>query len=153
MHSLSIKRHLAGWSLVCSLKIILLWQVSVRSAGESSQILLHCKHHQVKFCSEMHKKQGLNVAVLIPGDIPAAFVPKKHVSPQNFYQDFSFFPYLPKKLFTLPMVRYTAHGFVVLLFTAARKERLNMGKWVQIRMREFCGASTNRIHILKKFWS
>lgn len=59
----------------------------------------------------MHKKQGLNVAVLIPGDIPAAFVPKKHVSPQNFYQDFSFFPYLPKKLFTLPMVRYTAHGF------------------------------------------
>lgn len=92
-------------------EITLLWQVSVRSAGESLQILLHCKHHQVKFCSERHKKQSLNVALLIPGDIPAAFVhiPKKHVSPQNIYQDFSFFLIFPRKASHSQW--YPAHGF------------------------------------------
>lgn len=152
MHSLSIKRHLAGW---CSLKIILLWQVSVRSAGESPQILLHCKHHQVKFCSELHKKQGLNVAVLIPGDIPTAFVhiPKKHVSPQNFYQNFSFFLISPRNSPHSPWPDTQPMVLVVFLFTAAWKERQYMGKWFQIRNGEHCGVSTNRIYIFKKLCS
>lgn len=152
MHSLSIKRHLAGWSC---LKIILLWQVSVRSAGESPQILLHSKHPQVKFCSELHKKQGLNVAVLIPGDIATAFVhiTKKHVSPQNFCQNFLFFLIFPRNPSHSPWSDTQPTVLVVLLSTAAWKERQTMGKWFQIRNREFCGASTNRIYIFKKLCS
>lgn len=137
MYSLSIKRHLAGWPLVWSLKIILLWQVSVRSAGESLQILLHCKKNQVKFCSELHKKQGLNATALIPGDIPAAFIcnPKKHVSPQNIYQDFSFFFIFPRQASHALWSGAQPTVLVVLLFTAAWKERQNMGEWFQMRNR------------------
>lgn len=116
--------------------------MSVRSAGESPQTLLHCEHHQAKFSSEPHKKQGLSVAVLISGDIPSAFVciPKKHVSPQNFFQDFSFFLIFPRKS-SPSLWSDTQPTVLVVLFTAAWKERQNMGKWFQIRNREVYGAT------------
>lgn len=84
----------------------------------SSQILL-----------ELPKKQGLNVAILIPGDILTAFehIPKKHIIPQNFYQDFSFSIIFPRKSSHTLLSHTQTTILVVLLFTAAWKWEAEYG--------------------------